>query len=55
MQRVDIKYTAFSRDTIQVDNNCSTDNGESGFDRYMDTAVLVTYFIMFRQKLSAGN
>jgi len=36
------KYTVFSRDTIQVDNNYSAANGGSGFDRYVDTLVSVT-------------
>jgi len=39
---VDIKYTVFPWDTIQVDNNYSADNGESGFDQYMDTLVSIT-------------
>jgi len=36
---VEIKYTVFPRDMIQMDNNYSADNGESGFDQYMDTLV----------------
>ena len=39
---MDIKYTVFPRDTIQVDNNDSADNGEKGFDQYMDMLVSVT-------------
>ena len=39
---MDIKYAVFPRDTIQVDNNYSADNGESGVDQYMYTLVSVT-------------